>query len=81
MRLDILPMKKITLLGLFALSASLLLAQSPVPAEQKQLEVLIKDVQTQETQIAENQAKIDAKLVTLAEAIRIAKIYSSRGGR
>ena len=38
-------------------------------------------VQTQQNHLAENQTKIDAKLTTLAEAIRVAKIYSSRGGR
>jgi hypothetical protein len=42
---------------------------------------LIKEVQAQQVVIADNQAKIDAKLVALAEAIRVARIYSSRGGR
>ncbi len=75
------PMKKISLLGLLALFASSLGAQSLAPTDQKQVEALMKEVQAQQTQIAENQAKIDAKVVTLAETIRIAKIYSSRGGR
>ena len=48
---------------------------------EKTVEALIKEVQAQQVVIAENQAKIDAKLVTLAEAIRVARIYSSRGGR
>ena len=74
-------MKKMTLLGLLALFATLAAAQSPLPADQKQLEALMKEVQNQQMQMAANQAKIDAKLVTLAEAIRIAKIYASRGGR
>jgi hypothetical protein len=74
-------MKKLTLLGVLALFATSLGAQSPAPADQKQLEALLKVVQAQQVQIAENQAKIDAKLVTLAEAIRIARIYAGRGGR
>lgn len=74
-------MKKITLLGLCALFATSLGAQSLAPTDQKQIEALLKTVQDQQTQLAENQAKIDARLVTLAEAIRVAKIYSSRGGR
>jgi len=37
-------------------------------------------VQAQQRQIAENQANIDAKLASLAEAIRVARIYASRGG-
>ncbi len=30
--------------------------------------------------LAENQAKIEAKLATIAEAIRVARIYGSRSG-
>lgn len=74
-------MKKIIPLGLCALFATSLGAQSVAPTDQKQIEALLKIVQDQQIQLAENQAKIDAKLVTLAEAIRVAKIYSSRGGR
>jgi hypothetical protein len=46
--------------------------------EQQQLLALAKEVQSQQALIAENQAKIDAKLVTIAEALRLARIYSSR---
>ena len=74
-------MKKLTLLGAFALFATSIGAQSNAPEDPKQVEALIKEVQAQQVVIAENQAKIDAKLVTLAEAIRVARIYSSRGGR
>ncbi len=74
-------MKKLTLLGLLALFATSIGAQSPATDDQQQLEALMKEVQAQQVQIAENQAKIDARLVSLAEAIRVARIYSSRGGR
>lgn len=74
-------MKKLTLLGALALFATSLGAQSAPPADQKQVEGLLKIVQAQQVQIADNQAKIDAKLVTLAEAIRVARIYAGRGGR
>ncbi|MBA3960945.1 MAG: hypothetical protein H0X40_03465 [Chthoniobacterales bacterium] len=74
-------MKKITLLGLLALFATSLGAQSPAPADSQQIVALVREVKAQQTQIADNQAKIDAKLVTLAEAIRVARIYASRGGR
>lgn len=74
-------MKKLTLLGALALFATSIGAQSNAPEDPKQVEALIKEVQAQQVVIAENQAKIDAKLVTLAEAIRVARIYSSRGGR
>jgi hypothetical protein len=74
-------MKKLTLLGAFALFATSIAGQSNAPEDAKQVEALIKEIQAQQVVIADNQAKIDAKLVTLGEAIRVAKIYSSRGGR
>lgn len=49
--------------------------------EQQQLVALAKEVQAQQAAIAENQTKIDAKMATIAEALRLAKIYASRGGR
>ena len=74
-------MKKLMLLGALALFATSIGAQSPAPEDPKRVEALIKEIQVQQIVIAENQAKIDAKLVTLGEAIRVARIYSSRGGR
>jgi hemolysin activation/secretion protein len=55
------------------------LAEPANPAEQ-QLANAIREIQTQQAQIAENQAKIEAKLATIAEAVRVARIYSSRAG-
>jgi hypothetical protein len=49
--------------------------------EQQQLVALAKEVQGQQATIAENQTKIDAKLVSIAEAVRLAKIYASRAGK
>jgi hypothetical protein len=74
-------MKKITLLGALLLVVGSVGAQSPAPNEQDQVTALIKAVQVQQAQIAANQEKIDAHLATLAETIRVAKIYASRGGR
>ena len=47
--------------------------------DQQQLAALTKEVQGQQTAIADNQKKIDEKLAAIAEAIRQAKIYASRG--
>jgi hypothetical protein len=70
----------IVAMGLLAISP--LLAQTaPGEAEQQQIIAVIKEIRAQQTSIAENQAKIDAKLGALAEAIRVAKIFASRGGR
>ena len=57
-------------------------AQAPqhIPA-QAELAALIKDVRAQQAAMAANQAKINEKLATLAESVRLARIYSSRGGR
>ena len=49
--------------------------------DQQQVVALAKEVQVQQTAIAENQTKIDAKLVTIAEALRLARIYASRVGK
>lgn len=54
-------------------------AQAPVQKEDQAVLQLVKEVQAQQQEIAANQAKIETKLVDLAEAIRIARIYSSRG--
>jgi hypothetical protein len=70
----------IVAMGLLAISP--LFAQTaPGEAEQQQIIAVIKEIRAQQTSIAENQAKIDAKLGALAEAIRVAKIFASRGGR
>ncbi len=74
-------MKKLMLLGALALFATSIGAQSTAPEDPKRVEALIKEIQAQQLVVADNQAKIDAKLVTLAEAIRVARIYASRGGR
>ncbi len=74
-------MKKLMILGALALFATSIGAQSTAPEDPKRVEALIKEIQAQQLVIADNQAKIDAKLVTLAEAIRVARIYASRGGR
>jgi len=52
--------------------------QSPAQAE---LATLIKQVRAQQTAMMANQAKINEKLASLTETIRVARIYSSRGGR
>ena len=52
----------------------------PANPQDQQLIAAVKEIQTQQAQIADNQAKIEAKLATVAEAVRVARIYSSRSG-
>jgi len=70
-------------------TAVLLSTAIPAPAaepskqseqEQQQLVALAKEVQGQQAAIADNQSKIDAKTATVAEALRLARIYASRSG-
>jgi hypothetical protein len=73
----------LTAVSLLALSTAGA-AEPPDNARQlseQQILALVKEVQAQQALIADNQARIDAKLVTIAEAVRVARIYSSRGGR
>ena len=57
-------------------------AQAPQQSlGQVELAALIKEVRAQQAAMAANQAKIDEKLASLSETIRVARIYSSRGGR
>ena len=62
----------ITLIG-----ASAIRGQAPTSDEQKLL-ALVKEVQAQQLQIADNQAKIDAKLSEIAETLRVARIFTAR---
>jgi endonuclease III len=53
-------------------------AQTPDANQEQKLLALIKDVQTQQAQLAANQAKIEEKLVEVAETVRTARIYTKR---
>ncbi|MEP7015885.1 MAG: hypothetical protein ABI925_10630 [Verrucomicrobiota bacterium] len=44
-----------------------------------QVLALVKEVQAQQAAILANQTKIDTKLAEVAEAVRVARIFSSRG--
>jgi hypothetical protein len=77
------PIPILACLLLLAAGPNTISAQAPNPQEQlvlQQLSVAIKEVQTQQTTIAANQAMIDEKIAGVAEAIRVARIYSSRSG-
>ena len=54
-------------------------AQTPDANQEQRLLALIKEIQTQQAQLTENQAKIDEKLATVTETVRTARIYSKRG--
>jgi hypothetical protein len=53
-------------------------AQTPDTNQEQKLLALIKEVQTQQAQLAENQAKIEQKLNDLADIVHDARIYTKR---
>jgi hypothetical protein len=56
-------------------------AAAAAAAQDQQIAAIARELQAQQAVIAENQAKIEAKLAALGEAVRVARIYSSRGGQ
>jgi ABC-type transporter MlaC component len=56
-------------------------AAEPANTPEQEIAAMVKQLQAQQALIAENQAKIEAKLATIDEAVRIARIYASRGGK
>jgi hypothetical protein len=61
---------------LLAMSSSI--AQTPEANLEARLLALIKEVQTQQAQMAENQKQIETKLADTGEIVRIARIYGGR---
>ncbi|HYR22641.1 MAG TPA: hypothetical protein VEP30_06935 [Chthoniobacterales bacterium] len=53
-------------------------AQTPDANQEQRLLALIKEVQTQQAQMAENQKQIETKLADIGETVRIARIYAGR---
>jgi hypothetical protein len=66
------------LVGAPATEAPTAIQQQAIQQQVEQVLVVAKEVQVQQAAIAENQVKIDAKLATIAENIRVARIYSTR---
>lgn len=74
----------LALTGASALLAALLLpqpssGQAPAAGDGAVTQLLT-EVATQQTAILENHAKIDEKIAAIAEDVRIARIFVSRGG-
>ncbi len=63
----------------FAFSPNHLTAQNDTDAAA--VTALIQDIQDQQATLADNQKQIDAKLATIGESLRQARIYVGRGGK
>jgi hypothetical protein len=71
----------LTILFSLALLVAAPAAEAPTASQQEQQVLAVaREVQSQQVAIAENQAKIAAKLATIAESLREARIYVSRAG-
>jgi len=66
-------------LTLFAISAALLCSGETQDARSQLLKA-VSELKEQQTQIADNQTKIDSKIADLVETIRVARIFMSRAG-
>ena len=64
--------------AVFAFSPNRLTAQNDT--DTAATAALIQDLQDQQATIADNQKQIDAKIATVNEALRQARIYVTRGG-
>ena len=53
-------------------------AQTPGAGQEQALLALIKEIQTQQAQMAENQKEIETKLADVSETVRVARIYAGR---
>lgn len=74
-------MKQITALAVLSLTAVGLTAAEPAASTpDQQMKKLVAEIQAQQVLLIENQAKIDARLGSVAEALRVARIFASRGG-
>ena len=65
-------------LSLFGISSGS--AQAPA-INQRDLDNLVQEIKSQQTQIRENQEKIDAKMADLTETIRVARLFAGKAGK
>ncbi|HYR57242.1 MAG TPA: hypothetical protein VEO95_01380 [Chthoniobacteraceae bacterium] len=79
-------MKSRTLPGFALVAVALAAGLSPqatrgqIAADDLVLAQLIDEVSKQQAQVIDNQTKIDEKLATIAENLRVARIFVGRGG-
>lgn len=73
------PLAAIVALSLLA--ASPFLAAEAPAAQDQQIIALVKTLQAQNAAMAQNQAAIEAKLATVGEAVRQARIFTTGRGR
>ncbi len=66
------------LLPAVLLTISFSSAQTPDANQEQKLLALVKEVQIQQAQMAENHKRIETKLAEIGETVRTARIYAGR---
>jgi ABC-type transporter Mla subunit MlaD len=72
--------------AILLLSCSLNVSSAPLQtapardADEQQVAALMRELREQQTQIAANQAQIDAKIAAIAQLVQQARVFVSRGG-
>jgi hypothetical protein len=79
-------MKRPFLVGMICLTflaGSHISAQAPdsTDKDEQELAALVKALQAQQAEIADNQSKIEAKLADLGETIRVARLFAGKAGK
>jgi microcompartment protein CcmK/EutM len=75
-------MKQIALIAILAVaSAATFHGADAVDPQTQQVLALVKEIQAQQAKLSENQAALDAKLATVGEAVRIARVFAARPAR
>lgn len=72
----------VPVLGAAGLAAAILMpahSNGEVGPDDPAFAALLKEVAAQQVTMAENQTKIDEKLATIAENVRLARAFASRG--
>jgi len=73
-------MKQLSIIACLLLMLTPAQGAEPLTAQDQQILLALKEVQAQQAAIAANHAKIEEKLAAVTEAVRVARIYSSRSG-
>lgn len=55
-------------------------SQTPPDADAAKVAAVIQELQTQQKLLTENQTKIETQVAAVAEEVRLARIFVSRGG-
>lgn len=78
-----LPSLPVLVLGAFVLLVWLVPAppsHAQDPLDSAALRALVADLKAQEAKLVDNQNQLEAAVVAIAEEMRLARIYSARGG-